>query len=129
LNDTMVARITTLILSVVAVLVAAIFLSAGRPTAVAPPTSEVPADPSTVYDPIVAGEEFPGGLRWPISRDGIRPVYDPTFVAASTAGWSDEDLVIGFEIDGDVRAYPVGYLNRREMVNDVVGGTPVLVSW
>jgi hypothetical protein len=39
------------------------------------------------------------------------------------------ELVIGVEINCESRAYPVGPLNRREMVNDVVGGVPILVTW
>ena len=38
-------------------------------------------------------------------------------------------LVIGLELDGDAKAYPVSFLNRREMVIDWIGGTPVLVTW
>ena len=36
---------------------------------------------------------------------------------------------MGVEINGESKAYPVGPLNYREMVNDVVGGVPVLVTW
>ena len=36
---------------------------------------------------------------------------------------------MGLVINGDDRAYPVTTLNRRKMVNDTVGGTPVLVTW
>ncbi len=40
-----------------------------------------------------------------------------------------QDLVIGVAINGESKAYPVGTLNFREMVNDVVGGVPILVTW
>jgi hypothetical protein len=36
---------------------------------------------------------------------------------------------MGLEINGDAMAYPTGMLRAREMVNDNVGGAPVLVSW
>ena len=32
-------------------------------------------------------------------------------------------------INGEAKAYAIGPLNGREMVNDTVGGTPVLVTW
>ena len=48
---------------------------------------------------------------------------------ASAAPLDDDDLVLGVEIGGESRAYPVGTLNGREMVNDEVGGVPILVSW
>ena len=62
-------------------------------------------------------------------RDDIRPIYDPVFTSARDAGLESEELVIGVEINGDIRAYPIGPLIRREMVNDVVGGVPILVTW
>ena len=40
-----------------------------------------------------------------------------------------DDLVIGVEIDGDARAYGVAYLSNHEIVNDVVGGRPIAVTW
>ena len=64
-----------------------------------------------------------------LPRDGIRPIYDPQFVPADESSFDDEELVMGVAINGDARAYPVGLLTRREMVNDTIGGTPVLVSW
>ncbi len=82
-----------------------------------------------LYDPVRAGEEVPAGFRQLLPRDAIRPVYDPVFVSASESGWHDQALVVGLEINGDARAYPVSFLNRREIVNDHVGKTPVLVTW
>ena len=86
-------------------------------------------DPTSVYDPVDVGDPLPVGFRQLLRRDGILPVYDPQFVAAVDAGWSDGTLVIGLELDGQSRAYPVGFLNRREMVIDSVAGIPVLVTW
>jgi hypothetical protein len=64
-----------------------------------------------------------------LPRDGIAPIYDPHFTSAELADYEDNELVMGVEINGDARAYPVGFLQHREMVDDVVGGTPILVSW
>jgi len=61
--------------------------------------------------------------------DDIPPIYDPQFVRAADAHLPDDELVIGSSINGDARAYPAGILYAREMVNDVVGGVPVLVTW
>ena len=61
--------------------------------------------------------------------DTITPIYSPEFSPASEARVHDETFVIGLAINGEARAYPVSILNRHEMVNDVVGGVPVLVTW
>ncbi len=87
------------------------------------------ADPATVYNPVEAGEPLPPGFRQVLGRDAIVPIYDPEFVAAGGVDWSPTTLVIGLEIDGEAKAYPVSHLNRREMVVDSLAGIPVLVTW
>ncbi len=64
-----------------------------------------------------------------IPRDAIEPVYTPKFVSPAEASLRPDEIVMGLEINGDVRAYPTGIMRFREMVNDEVGGTPVLVTW
>lgn len=64
-----------------------------------------------------------------IPRDAISPIYSPEFVESAESVLEPEELVMGLAINGDARAYPVGMLRVREMVNDEVGGTPVLVTW
>ena len=61
--------------------------------------------------------------------DDIPPIYAPEFVAADAADRPDDEPVIGLALNGAARAYPTGILYRRELVNDMVGGVPVLVSW
>ena len=69
--------------------------------------------------------------RWSqlLGRDDIRPIYEPEFVPADDAGYDDNELVMGVAINGEAKAYPVGLLNSREMVNDELAGIPVLVTW
>lgn len=63
-------------------------------------------------------------------RDGIPPIEQPLFLPASNPpGLDDQEPVIGFGIDGDVRAYPLRYLMWHEVVNDVVGEVPVAVTY
>ncbi len=88
-----------------------------------------PVDPGDVYDPVVAGERLPDGFRQLLPRDGIPPVYDPTFRSASATAWPDATHVIGVAVGDEAKAYPVSFLNGRELVVDEVGGLPLLVSW
>lgn len=64
-----------------------------------------------------------------LTRDAIRPIYEPKFTDAGSAPYAGDELVIGVAISGEAKAYAIGPLNSREMVNDTVGGTPVLVTW
>ena len=72
---------------------------------------------------------LPEGFRQLLERDAIFPIYDPVFEPAAESDWPDNALVVGVELNGEAKAYPVGHLNRREMVIDTVGGIPVLVTW
>jgi hypothetical protein len=38
-------------------------------------------------------------------------------------------LVVGIEVNGDARAYPIQFIGYHHQVRDTVGGTPVLVSF
>ena len=50
--------------------------------------------------------------------------------AAQADEWLDDDVpVIGVSINGDSRAYTVPMLSVHEIVNDVVGGEPIAVTW
>ncbi len=64
-------------------------------------------------------------------RDGIPPLDKPTFVTQDVADiWLDEmEPVIALEINGDSRAYPLQIMMWHEIVNDVVGGVPVTVTF
>ncbi len=63
-------------------------------------------------------------------RDGIMAIDAPRFAAAADAGdILDDEPVVVVELAGDARAYPLGVLMRREVVNDVVGGIAVAVTY
>lgn len=50
-------------------------------------------------------------------------------VQASNQELAEEEFVIGLEIEGDARAYPVKLLSIYEIINDRVGGRPVAITW
>ena len=64
-------------------------------------------------------------------RDGIPPIDEPKFIDFEEADryLGNLEPVISFEINGDVRAYPLQILTWHEIVNDVVGGVPVAVTF
>ncbi len=63
-----------------------------------------------------------GGVR----QDGIPPLRQPKMITAGEAGYlSDDNVVFGLEVNGDVRAYPKRILAWHEMFVDDVGGVPV----
>ena len=64
-----------------------------------------------------------------IPFDGIAPIYDPQFEAATDAPLQDDELVMGVAWDGEAKAYPITVLRFREMVDDELAGIPTLVTW
>ena len=78
---------------------------------------------------------FPADLRpeeivTVLPKDAIPAILSPSFDEGYKATWLKEtDLVVGLEIGGDSRAYPVATLSRHEIVNDKVGGIPIAVTW
>lgn len=66
-----------------------------------------------------------------LPKDAIRSIDNPRFVtgAEANAQYSEDELVLGVEINGDARAYSIPFLSGHEIVNDVVGGEPIAVTW
>ena len=63
-------------------------------------------------------------------KDGIPSIDNPQFADVGDSHFmSDSDTVIGLEINGDARAYPIFILVWHEIVNDKVGDTPVSVTY
>ncbi len=62
-------------------------------------------------------------------RDGIPPIDDPQFKSLAAVELGDREPVISLKIGDDARAYPLSVLIWHEIVNDVVGGVPVAVTY
>ena len=82
-------------------------------------------------EPSSQGAERPLELVTLLGFDAIPAILDPAFVTASEAeSWMDPDeQVLGLSINGEHRAYSIRMLSRHEIVNDVVGGVAVAVTW
>ena len=75
----------------------------------------------------VSGRELQSGGP---GKDGIPAIDHPKFIPVADATFVDDrEPVLALNINGDARAYPVQILIWHELVNDVVGRTPVAVSY
>ncbi len=64
------------------------------------------------------------------ARDGIPSIDKPKFLTANKADYlKSADRVIGVEINGRARAYPIRILNWHEIVNDNFHGAPIAVTF
>ncbi|MCE7998094.1 MAG: DUF3179 domain-containing protein [Rhodobiaceae bacterium] len=65
-----------------------------------------------------------------VYKDGIPALTNPDLIEAVNAVYlTDDELVFGVSINGDVRAYPLRIMDWHEMFNDVVGGVPVSLAY
>jgi len=68
-----------------------------------------------------------------VGRDGIPPIYNPLFVSipeAEEIEWLTADHPVAIiEMDGNIKAYPLGILTFHEIVNDTIGDTPVVLTY
>jgi hypothetical protein len=64
-------------------------------------------------------------------KDGIPSLTNPEVVSAAEGDtfMLAEDLVLGVVVNGEARAYPHAILWWHEIINDVLGGKPVTVSF
>lgn len=65
-----------------------------------------------------------------VPLEGIPALDNPPAVPAAQAGYLEAgERVFGVSLKGEQRAYPLRILGWHEMVNDVVGGEPVTLSY
>ena len=90
-----------------------------------PPGIPSPTPPSEGWL-LSTNEVFAGTVQ-----DGIPAIDDPQFYDAVAADqqYTPGELVLGVDINGERRAYSTELLNHHEIVNDVVAGQPIAVTW
>ena len=66
-----------------------------------------------------------------LSKDAIPAINSPVFIAQTdAASWiSTDEPVLSVVVDGSARAYPLQILIWHEMVNDVLNGKPIVVTF
>ena len=64
-------------------------------------------------------------------KDGIPPIDTPQFISVNEANkWlKDREPIVFVQVGDDARAYPIQILIWHEIVNDTVGGEPLIVSF
>ncbi len=77
---------------------------------------------SVPYDEILSGGP---------PKDGIPAIDEPTFISVDEAdAWLEaQEPVVLVQVDGVAKAYPIQILMWHEIVNDVIGDTPVTVTF
>jgi len=82
-------------------------------------------------DPVVLeGFPYEGIVSGGPPPDGIRPIDEPCFDEVAAVDWlQPQSPVMVVEVGDDRRAYPLAIMTQHEIVNDVIGGVPVVVTY
>ncbi len=88
---------------------------------------EIKVTPEGVKYLVEPGKIIGGGPP----KDGIPSIDDPKFVSLEEADtWiEDNELVITITYKGEVRVYPLQIMVWHEIVNEVIGGDPLLITY
>lgn len=64
-------------------------------------------------------------------KDGIPAILNPKFIAIEEANdWLRQvEPVVAVDLNSEVKAYPIQILMWHEIVNDSIGGVPILVTF
>ncbi len=128
-----------------------LFLTACAPAVSTPVPTDVPPSPENpVTSTLLPIESPPAGAEFEFKtdfsrhsvpygeilsggppKDGIPALNDPRFVSVSEAeAWlKPVEPVILVQVGEDARAYPIQILIWHEIVNDTVGGEPLIVTF
>lgn len=115
------SAVSILIFGLLSVFTLTIFMSLSITPAKADPLPQVYEKWTTDFTKrnIPFGDVLSGGPP----KDGIPSIDDPKFVTiAQATHLQDIEPVIGFEHNGEAKAYPLQVMTWHEIVNDTVGG-------
>ena len=81
--------------------------------------------------PVPSEDEFKRDSRRAAPRDAFPVLDSPRMVGVPRANRSlkDSEPVIGIDLGGEQKAYPVAVMGRHELANDTCGKFPIAVSW
>ena len=95
-----------------------------KPSPIAPQLTPVLAEPTATPRPSATpNQNFS-------RRTPFVPLDNPQLITAQEAAFlSDDELVLGLEWQGEARAYPIQMITYHHIVNDTVGGRPILITY
>lgn len=59
----------------------------------------------------------------------FHPNAVPSFAPASDAAIDPGDMLLAVDISGQARGYPIRYLGYHHIINDIVGGQPIAITY
>jgi hypothetical protein len=72
---------------------------------------------------------FTGLSRINIFEIMFHPMGRPNFLAAADSKLDGAEMVMAVHLGGEARAYPIRIVSYHHIVNDVVGGVPIVATY
>ena len=119
-------RRDAMLTSVALALVVLAAACSAEPTATPAPTPT--PGPTATPTPV---PDYVSELVFAVERGSTEALIDPLIVPASEADdqFDPREPVLVAEVNGEQRAYSLIQMGIHEVVNDVIGGVPVAVTW
>jgi hypothetical protein len=123
---------------IAAALTACFAAACGGPDTTPFPTADAPSGSTAVPTSVPDTEQTPTATPTPTIAPldpqprlrGFVPLDDPSFITAEADTFiGDDELVLGYDQDGEARAYPVSMMRWHHIINDTVQDQPLLVTY
>ncbi len=72
---------------------------------------------------------FTGLARVNVYEIMFHPMGRPNFAAATDSKLDGAEMVMAVHISGEARAYPIRSVSYHHVVNDIVGGVPIVATY
>jgi hypothetical protein len=72
---------------------------------------------------------FTGVARINIFEIMFKPMGRPNFATAADSKLDGGEMVMAVRLGGEARAYPIRIVSYHHIVNDVVGGLPIVATY
>lgn len=72
---------------------------------------------------------FAGLSRINVYEIMFHPMRRPSFAAAGDTKLDGAEMVMAVNLGGEARAYPIRIVSYHHIVNDVVGGVPIVATY
>ena len=59
----------------------------------------------------------------------FHPIAGPQFLAQADSKLDPKEMIMAVRLGGDARAYPISQMAYHHILNDVVAGTPIAVTY
>lgn len=73
--------------------------------------------------------EYQADRAWMHKRGWFTPLTDPATVPLTEETYPDDEPMLVVQVETGTRVYPVRAMAQHHVANDIIGGTPITVTY